>query len=295
MSGKDNPKPDQPADSGGLAEKCKKLGCSFEDGGILKCNDRDIEEIDIPYGITKIGDRAFSQCRDLRRVTIPDTVTSIGYCAFGECRDLEEIEIPDSVTEMDCAVFHECYKLRRVKLPSGIVTINSSMFDECKALTDIEIQEGVITIWGEAFHECASLTEIALPDSVELVGEFAFIGCRSLKTVYIPDRDVLIGPMAFPEETTVIRRPLGTSSKENGSTQGDGRARREAEERRKIDAVSPLLKENVRISDEALVMLHKKNRIKGLFARRRRSRIQRELDELGNRYRKNRADIGKLL
>ena len=39
-------------------------------------------EYQIPYGVTSIGDKAFSECRSLTSVTIPDSVTSIGDEAF---------------------------------------------------------------------------------------------------------------------------------------------------------------------------------------------------------------------
>lgn len=40
--------------------------------------DRSIKSINIPYGITKIGNCVFSLCYRLSSVTIPDSVTSVG-------------------------------------------------------------------------------------------------------------------------------------------------------------------------------------------------------------------------
>lgn len=56
--------------------------------------------IDIPYGVTEIGDAAFGNCGALTSVVIPDSVTTIGKIAFTICYMLEEITLPASVTEL---------------------------------------------------------------------------------------------------------------------------------------------------------------------------------------------------
>ena len=59
--------------------------------------DRSITSVDIPYGVTKIGQYAFSNCGSLSSVTIPNIVTSIGDRAFSYCSRLSSIDIPSSV------------------------------------------------------------------------------------------------------------------------------------------------------------------------------------------------------
>ena len=61
----------------------------------------------VPYGVTAIGEWAFSECENLRSVTIPDSVTSIGEMAFEDCKNLESVTIPDSVT-IGKGAFCEC-------------------------------------------------------------------------------------------------------------------------------------------------------------------------------------------
>ena len=198
----------QQADLDDLEEKCRQLNCSFWAGQLSDCEDKFIEEIDIPYGVTEIGTSAFEGCSMLRRVTIPDTVTRIEISAFEDCSALEEIEIPDSVTEMQGCVFQNCTSLRKVRLPSGITTIAFSMFNGCSELTDVEIPDGVTTIENQVFNACSSLTEIVLPDSIELIDRWAFDECNNLEAIYMPDKEVEIGAWAIPDNATVIKRQI---------------------------------------------------------------------------------------
>ena len=50
-----------------------------------------ITNVLFPYGITHIGNDAFSNCVNLRSIIIPATVTSIGNYAFAGCRNLRDI------------------------------------------------------------------------------------------------------------------------------------------------------------------------------------------------------------
>ena len=51
----------------------------------------DMTEVEIPSGVTHIGDRAFYGCEKLTDVTIPSTVTELGDDIFGHCISLKVI------------------------------------------------------------------------------------------------------------------------------------------------------------------------------------------------------------
>ena len=51
----------------------------------------DMTSIVIPFGVTKIGNRAFQNCTNLTTVTISDSVTSIGDYAFSGCDSLKDV------------------------------------------------------------------------------------------------------------------------------------------------------------------------------------------------------------
>lgn len=52
---------------------------------------KDLQEYEIPQGITAIADRSFAECDRLQTVTIPSTVESLGYGAFYNCSRLSEV------------------------------------------------------------------------------------------------------------------------------------------------------------------------------------------------------------
>ena len=79
----------------------------------LYLNGKEITDLVIPTGITKIGDYLFQGCYGLTSVTIPQDVTSIGKYAFEDCSNLSSVIIPQSITNIGRKAFAKC-KLRNV-------------------------------------------------------------------------------------------------------------------------------------------------------------------------------------
>lgn len=62
-----------------------------------------ISSINLPSGLTSIGQSAFYMCEKLTSVTVPASVKAIGYSAFQDCKDLTSVTlqgVPDSVDGM---------------------------------------------------------------------------------------------------------------------------------------------------------------------------------------------------
>ena len=71
-----------------------------------------MESVEIPSGVTSIGNYAFRNCTSLTSVLIPDSVTSIGSYAFYNCSSLVSIEIPSGVTSIGSYAFSGCSMLK---------------------------------------------------------------------------------------------------------------------------------------------------------------------------------------
>lgn len=113
-------------------------------------NNTVLSEIDIPEGITRVGEEAFKGCKKLKRVSIPDSVTEIEDGAFADSG------------------------LIRCKWPIGATVINSRVFEGCKSLEAVMIPDTVTEIGFGAFSDCPLLEEIALPQRLDRIGFCSF-------------------------------------------------------------------------------------------------------------------------
>ncbi len=91
----------------------------------------------IPYGVTNIGDGAFSYCTNLTSVKIPDSVTSIEKRAFRGCESLTSVKIPDSIMSIEDSTFHSCESLTSVTIPNSVTCIGEGAFEESGSVTII--------------------------------------------------------------------------------------------------------------------------------------------------------------
>lgn len=143
-----------------------------------------LQFVNIPNGVTEIGEDAFSECKNLKSITIPNGVTEIGSGAFSGCASLTSITIPDSVTEIGGYAFSECTSLTSVTIPDSVTEIGEAAFTKCTSLTSITIPNGVTKIGLAAFYECTSLTSITIPNGVTKIGGGAFNYCVNIKATY---------------------------------------------------------------------------------------------------------------
>ncbi|MCQ2559568.1 MAG: leucine-rich repeat domain-containing protein, partial [Clostridia bacterium] len=105
----------------------------------------DIKTVNLPEGLTRIGDYTFYKCYSLKEINFPKGLTSIGENAFFCCSSLTEITLPEGLTSIGDSAFAYCSK-RGTTFPEG-------------------------------------LTAVTLPDSLTSIGDFAFSDCAKLKEI----------------------------------------------------------------------------------------------------------------
>ncbi len=157
----------------------------------------DLETIIMPSSITKIGAGAFVSCKSLKEIILPDSVTSIGDHAFESCKSLTSIIIPYGVTRIGDGVFTDCKSLKTITIPESVTSIGYRAFDACQSLESIVIPESVTIIESRAFENCSSLEDIVIPSSVSEIDNYTFQGCTSLRRAVIPEGVTRIGQRAF--------------------------------------------------------------------------------------------------
>ena len=143
--------------------------------------DSDAEAITIPFGVTGIGESAFTNHTALRSIAISDSVTSIGNYAFDNCSSLNGVILPNSVTSIGKSAFTRCKSLESITLSDSISTIPAGAFESCDSLRSIIIPENVTSIEQNAFAYCRLLTSVTLPDNVTSIANYAFSTFSTLK------------------------------------------------------------------------------------------------------------------
>ena len=116
------------------------------------------------------------QAEDITSVQLPSGLTSIGNLAFYGCENLKSISIPASVTDIGSYAFAECTSLRSVGM-SGATVIGSSAFQQCESLSSISLPSSLAMIGTQAFYRCESLTTVNVPSSVTSMGASVFAYC----------------------------------------------------------------------------------------------------------------------
>ncbi len=217
----------------------------------LYLNGKEVTNLVIPEGVTRIGSYAFDNCTTLTSVTIPDGVTSIGTYTFRSCEQLKRVTIPPSLTEIGSCAFIWCFNLEAVHIsdlaawcgmtllenavnplyygahlylnekevtdiviPEGVTCINNLIFENFAHLTSVTIPDGVTSIGEQAFYGCRKLTHVAFPRSLVSIGDRAFWRCSNIEKVTIPKGVTSIGEAAFSEcsSLTSITIPEGVTS-----------------------------------------------------------------------------------
>ncbi|UII76438.1 leucine-rich repeat protein [Flagellimonas sp. HMM57] len=128
-----------------------------------------LKSVDIPDGVTHIGDCAFCG-NNLTEVDIPNGVTSIGEDAFWQ-NQLTGVEIPESVTRLGQRAFGTC-GLTEVAIPNSITRIEKWAFSQ-NDLEEVIISANVEYIGEQAFYQ-NDLKEVTIPGNVRTIDLYAF-------------------------------------------------------------------------------------------------------------------------
>ncbi|MBQ3129422.1 MAG: leucine-rich repeat domain-containing protein [Bacteroidaceae bacterium] len=141
----------------------------------------------LPSSLVSIADYAFFSCPTLKNITIPASVETIGAACFRSCPVLESFTFEEGskLTSIAQNAFGECPKLKNITIPASVKTIGRECFAWCSALESVTFEGGskLTTIGGYAFQGCEALKNITIPASVETIGEFCFAYCSALESV----------------------------------------------------------------------------------------------------------------
>lgn len=183
--------------------------------GHLYLNGEELTKLDLPGGLTSIGQYAFQGCMNLKSLTIPMTVKTIGASAF-RGSGLTSVTIPDNVTTLSNCSFAGCPNLKSVYIGSGVSSYDGSCFIDNQNLQSLVVSsentvydsrnECNAVIRKSDNHLLTGCNTTIIPEDVWTIEVWAFRGSKRLEQITIPASVISIQGQAFndcPNLTTV--------------------------------------------------------------------------------------------
>ena len=179
----------------------------------------DIWKVNVEYGVTRVGNYAFSDCAALTALTVPPSVDVIGDSAFANCEQLSDIVIGYGVREIGNRAFSGCQAITEMSLPRSVTALGQAAFSRCAALREFHAAGNIDETRTQLFSGCADLRTVTLPDTVKTIGLRTFADCESLTDFTIPPRVSVIKPYAFQNCASLrsIAVPERLTEIENGT------------------------------------------------------------------------------
>jgi hypothetical protein len=138
--------------------------------------------LDLPEGLTSIGEDAFSGCSGFTGdLILPAGLTSIGYGSFAFCSGFTgDLVLSAGLTSIGRGVFAGCSGFTcELFLPAGLTSIGESAFCGCSGFYgSLSLPAGLTTIGNYAFSDCSGFYgSLILPECLTSIGDYAFSNC----------------------------------------------------------------------------------------------------------------------
>ena len=117
---------------------------------------------------------------ELKNYQIPDGVIRIANRAYSNCSTLETVTFPASLKTVGDRAFQNCYNLTTINFNDDLETIEGWAFEYCLSLTEITLPAKVNNIDNRAFQYCTNLTKVTFPAALNKIGDNVFDQCPNL-------------------------------------------------------------------------------------------------------------------
>lgn len=101
--------------------------------------DRTIVNLELPEGLTVIGDSAFEYCRKLTHLQLHPGLTKIASKGCADCYTLEIMELPATLETIQEYAFFNDYALATVTFNGKPASLGATAFKNCWNLTIINV------------------------------------------------------------------------------------------------------------------------------------------------------------
>ena len=179
-----------------------------------------LRRLKIPEGVEEIGDQAFYRS-EIQYVQFPSSIKRIGNLAFFDCRNLEDAAFPEGLESIGERAFESCSSLTRAVLPSSLRTLGAWAFALCTGMYGLHFREGSrLKTLPEGAFSGSDLRKAELPEGLEEVMDSAFSDCRRLTVIRVPgtlknlsaeafsgiSQDAVFTVVGNPEAASLLRK-----------------------------------------------------------------------------------------
>ena len=214
--------------------KCSDGECKKPVHLVVKYTGKEEQGVSLGYDVTRIPEDFFAEQKSVEYVIVPEGITEIGARAFKNC-DVQTVLLPLTLTKIDDSAFEGCTNLTFVRVQLGLKKIGERAFFGCKSLCavwfygseklwhtiekgadwcegtkikniecfgldSLTIENGVVTeckkdavvvrlprntakISNGAFKDCVCLKYVAFYSGLTEIGNNAFQNCTALDTI----------------------------------------------------------------------------------------------------------------
>ena len=176
-----------------LADTIKEIG----EDSFYQTN---IEYIDFPDSLEKIGNTAFVGCKNLKEVHIPDQVQSIGTYAFWLCEGIKTITVGKGLQSLNGYIIMDCIALDTITISKEnpyLDVIDNVVYNKdhtalylyapAKAEETYYVLDTVRSIGDYSIRSAQFLTELYMPESLNYFSKKSCMYTNpKLKSIYFP-------------------------------------------------------------------------------------------------------------
>lgn len=143
-----------------------------------------ITAVSIPEKVKTIGDMAFMNCTGMTILKLPEGLESIGENAFELCSALTDLRLPSTLKYLKEQAFYRCGSLRSVEIPRSVTEMGMGVFSYCDGLIQATVLAPLERLPSWTFYGCTRLTSIDLAEEIKSIGHYSVYDCVSLSVIY---------------------------------------------------------------------------------------------------------------
>jgi hypothetical protein len=170
------------------------LRVAWEADRNLLTGEHTVADLEVPFGVRRIGNRAFYNPYSVKTLHIPSSVKVIGVEAFYSCTNLIALTIDNGCEKIMDKAFYYMQKLETLYLPDSLKTIGQYAFNYCTGLTTLEIGSGITSIGVGAFSNIPSSCDVTIKTTSDKFqsSDLTRAGFTTGMTIKFTDKDVIL-------------------------------------------------------------------------------------------------------